>query len=708
MSSEQQVATPLVSPLVLPSTTEQECLSDNITTTVGHTAWLVDSLHVGGGPLGELPVLALDTLPMTDLTAHEPETLLGILGALPQTPSSAEQAQMTTPGSLGSPGSVSKLPQLLPKPTETCSTKAAGQVCIGEKRPAEDISDTVSSRPVTPSPSQTLITSTCTETKNKRARKILSPEEVLAKKRERSRRNRDAAQLSRERRRQFVEQLETRNQELERENTELRTRVSAVEQRNQLLLSRLDELSRQVARLSQRDWVDHIVLNTDEAVTKSTSSHQPSLDLGIAGSANPVVTDGLLTTPSAVVESTAEEQLVQPLAAVPGRVNGQDNSASHSSSHSTGFGESAVLDKSGSDRTPVTSDSRQQRPVEMEERVTTGLPCSLTHPNSYQQLPRCEEPLHQPSPAIYFLMAATVPNLASLSRPSASLSMVMAPTCHPWATLALQYVLSWMPFLIAYQITTQAMSLALTVLGGSLTQVPNTLWQKFPPSMVLNYLLLRSMARVMMGRWVFHLLRLRPLWRLHRSPRFRSLRVRDPVGYYRVLRHHMDRLMRGQDSQTVNGGTQPGASTVSSYRHKFSNGQRGHQARRVELCASTTAGNTSQGERRRVHHSRVVHAPLFHPYRLANSMMLKSSRPEPLPTSSGYHDWPLTYDSTPNEGSETGQETGILPMGEPQTRPNNIDSTTWWMGNAISNQASPTATRSPVAVAKTPWRFTSS
>ncbi|KAJ1965705.1 hypothetical protein IWQ62_002603 [Dispira parvispora] len=709
MSSKQQVATPLVSPLVLPSTTENECLSDSMTTTIDHPAWLVDSLQVGGGPLGELPALALGTLPVTDLTAHEPEALLGLLGALPQTPSSAEQAQVTTPGSLGSPGSTSKLPQLLPKLTAMpCSTKTTAKVCVGEKRPADDNISTVPSRPATPSSTETITTTVCREPKSKRARKTLSPEEVMAKKQERSRRNRDAAQLSRERRRQFVEKLETRNQELERENTELRTRVSAVEQQNQLLLRRLDEISRQVARFTQRDWVDPVVLSTNETATMSTPSQQPSLDLGLQDSANPMGMDELLPSLTTAAEPTVEEQVAQPLAAVPGRVNDQGSTVAHSSSHSTSFGESAVLDKSDSDRTPVTSDSRQQRPVEMEERVTTGLPFSLTRPNSYQQPPRGEEPLRQPPSATVFLTTAAMQNSASSYRPFASLSVVMVPAYHPWTTLALQYVLSWMPFLIAYQTMTQTMNLALKVLGDSLTQVPNTLWQKFPPSMVVRYLFLRTMARVMTGRWVLHLLRLRPLWRLHRSPRFRSLRVRDPVGYYRLLRQHVDRVVRGQDSQTVNPGTPPAASAVSNDRHKLTNDRRAHQGRPVELCASAKLDDASQAERRRVHHPRVVHAPLFHPYRPVNSTPRKNSRPEPLSTSGDYSDWPLAYDIAQSQDSETGRQAGILPLGELQTRPNDGDNTAWWMGNAISNQASPIAARSPVAITKTPWRFTSS
>ncbi|RKP39675.1 hypothetical protein BJ085DRAFT_16033, partial [Dimargaris cristalligena] len=77
----------------------------------------------------------------------------------------------------------------------------------------------------------------------KRSRKALSEAEVRQKKQERSRRNRDAAQQSREKKKQFIADLEVQNGQLQSENGELRARMTDLETQNRALWERLESLT---------------------------------------------------------------------------------------------------------------------------------------------------------------------------------------------------------------------------------------------------------------------------------------------------------------------------------------------------------------------------------------------------------------------------------------------------------------------------------
>ncbi|KAI9029244.1 hypothetical protein DFJ74DRAFT_657578 [Hyaloraphidium curvatum] len=78
-------------------------------------------------------------------------------------------------------------------------------------------------------------------------RQVLTPEQKAVKQHERIMKNRAAAQDSRDRKRRYMAELETRNAELTQENSLLQARLSALEQSNAMLLARLDELSSRLA-----------------------------------------------------------------------------------------------------------------------------------------------------------------------------------------------------------------------------------------------------------------------------------------------------------------------------------------------------------------------------------------------------------------------------------------------------------------------------
>ncbi|KAJ3188563.1 hypothetical protein HDU85_004277 [Gaertneriomyces sp. JEL0708] len=92
----------------------------------------------------------------------------------------------------------------------------------------------------TTTPSQPLPSS-----KNKpttRKRRKLTPEEKEQKAQERVLRNRQAAQESRDKKRKYVEDLESVNEHLEKQNETLIRRLESVEKRNESLSSKLEEL----------------------------------------------------------------------------------------------------------------------------------------------------------------------------------------------------------------------------------------------------------------------------------------------------------------------------------------------------------------------------------------------------------------------------------------------------------------------------------
>ncbi|KAJ3089013.1 hypothetical protein HK102_007401 [Quaeritorhiza haematococci] len=77
----------------------------------------------------------------------------------------------------------------------------------------------------------------------------LSPAEKEEKARERIIRNRAAAQESREKKRRYLQDLETSNQILEKQNQQLTERLQLVEDQNRKLMSHLEELSAQMKQL---------------------------------------------------------------------------------------------------------------------------------------------------------------------------------------------------------------------------------------------------------------------------------------------------------------------------------------------------------------------------------------------------------------------------------------------------------------------------
>ncbi|KAI8605415.1 hypothetical protein EDD21DRAFT_291556, partial [Dissophora ornata] len=72
-----------------------------------------------------------------------------------------------------------------------------------------------------------------------------------AKARERVLRNRAAAQESRDKKRKYMSDIETSNEHLQQENTQLLKRLKTVESDNQALSQRLEALTAQFAQMQQ-------------------------------------------------------------------------------------------------------------------------------------------------------------------------------------------------------------------------------------------------------------------------------------------------------------------------------------------------------------------------------------------------------------------------------------------------------------------------
>ncbi|KAJ1973627.1 hypothetical protein H4R34_005008, partial [Dimargaris verticillata] len=152
---------------------------------------------------------------------------------------------------------------------------------------------------------------------------------------ERSQRNRDAAQQSRERKKQHLANLESRNEQLENENAALRQRMTDMEQQNAALMA-------QVAALTQQ---------LQQPNSSPVSATVPSIS-------------GNVRSPELAPSSDFAEAM-------------DVTSNDLESTQSNGFVKSAVLVKSG---TSLVPDSRQQKPLPLnsQSRWTLTSPTSTS------------------------------------------------------------------------------------------------------------------------------------------------------------------------------------------------------------------------------------------------------------------------------------------------------------------------------------------
>ncbi|KAI8344317.1 hypothetical protein BC941DRAFT_342879 [Chlamydoabsidia padenii] len=99
----------------------------------------------------------------------------------------------------------------------------------------------------------------------------LSLEDKDQKTKERILRNRAAAQESRDKKRRYVADLETSNQQLRTENESMNKRIKLLETQNQTMSTQLSDFARQIAELQQQ------LLSSNSTSTSSSATSTSSL-----------------------------------------------------------------------------------------------------------------------------------------------------------------------------------------------------------------------------------------------------------------------------------------------------------------------------------------------------------------------------------------------------------------------------------------------
>jgi hypothetical protein len=123
------------------------------------------------------------------------------------------------------------------------------------------------------------------KTEGKKRRRTADPVDREAKARERTLRNRAAAQLSREKKRRYVEELESANFQLKFDNTSLTSRLSSVESENHGLTRKLEAVTLQLnAMQNQMSFLASLASCRNNAATQPLA--QPSSP---ASSSTPVL-----------------------------------------------------------------------------------------------------------------------------------------------------------------------------------------------------------------------------------------------------------------------------------------------------------------------------------------------------------------------------------------------------------------------------------
>jgi hypothetical protein len=119
------------------------------------------------------------------------------------------------------------------------------------------------------------------KTEGQKRRRSVDPVDREAKARERTLRNRAAAQMSREKKRRYLEDLEATNLQLKLDNASLTSRLSDVETDNQSLTRKLEAVTLQLnAMQSQMAFLASLVSCRDNAATQSLA--QPSTPVSVS------------------------------------------------------------------------------------------------------------------------------------------------------------------------------------------------------------------------------------------------------------------------------------------------------------------------------------------------------------------------------------------------------------------------------------------
>jgi hypothetical protein len=119
------------------------------------------------------------------------------------------------------------------------------------------------------------------KTEGKKRRRTADPVDREAKARERTLRNRAAAQLSREKRRRYVEELESTNFQLKFDNTSLTSRLSSVESENHSLTRKLEAVTQQLnAMQSQMSLLASLASYRNDAAAQPLAQSSSPASVG--------------------------------------------------------------------------------------------------------------------------------------------------------------------------------------------------------------------------------------------------------------------------------------------------------------------------------------------------------------------------------------------------------------------------------------------
>jgi len=218
---------------------------------------------------------------------------------------------------------------------------------------------------------------TTVKTEGKKRHRTVDPVDREAKARERTLRNRAAAQLSREKKRRYVEELESANTQLKRDNASLAGRLSGVEADNRRLTCKLEAVTVQLSAMqSQMSFLASLAACRNGAATAAA--------LPLAQSPpSPPSPPRSLSTP--MLCSDAESDIDSD-----GRA---DEALSGNEVPAVDFAESAALDKL----------ARERRANSLQRKLTAGssYPSWLTRsarPILSAHPPACKETAQRPPP----------------------------------------------------------------------------------------------------------------------------------------------------------------------------------------------------------------------------------------------------------------------------------------------------------------------
>jgi len=217
------------------------------------------------------------------------------------------------------------------------------------------------------------------KTEGHKRRRSVDPVDREAKARERTLRNRAAAQLSREKKRRYLEDLEEANLKLKLDNASLASRLSSVESDNHSLTRKLEAVTLQLnAMQSQMSFLASLASCRNDAATQSRA--QPSSPVSIS-------------TPVLCSDTGSDTE--------------SDRRADDASWHekpSVDFGESAALTKL----------ARERRANSLQRKLTVGFSCPSWSSRSAHPIPPvCP-------PACKDAKTQSLPLLRLLRRPTAS------------------------------------------------------------------------------------------------------------------------------------------------------------------------------------------------------------------------------------------------------------------------------------------------